>query len=814
MKRAIVLAALALCAPAIAAPATRLVPQQYATIQAAIDDCNDADVVIIAPGTYTGDGNRDIDLLTKAITVTGTDPNDPNIVAATIIDCNAAHFNQHWGLGIHDNSQGPCIIAGLTITNSYLSAYDGGGIRCGNSIVVIRNCILTHNEAHMWCPVSGCYGGHGAAIFCADSNALITGCTVANNKGESAVAFVRSTAAVAGCVLTANNARTVYSYKSTVQMRHCNLSTNHAYSGAALTANKGSSVMTDRCTMQGNHASDSGGAVAVWGATLTISNSILTANSSEGHSQGGAIVCGANSVLNLIDSELTDNHTNNNGGAVHCGEVTITGCRITGNRAGKGAGGISIYGTGTITDSFISGNTAGESGGGVYASGFHDSLAIADCVIAHNQAGQYGGGLHFGSRGEQTDATITNCTFSRNVAGQFGGGISVSGKNANLALTNSILYDNADSSPAGESQQIYEDSTIAPAITYSCIQNWAAGGVGNIDADPCFVDPGYWAHGDDLSTAVEPDDPNAVWIAGDYHLRSAGWRWDTQRKVWTWDDVTSLCIDAGNLGSGLADEPLSVPGDPNNEWGRNIRINMGAYGGTAEASIPPHNWSLLADYNNDGIVNFTDYLCLFREGLKPDDRPQGDLDNSGRVDSLDLALLADDWLARTSWFDTPRPVIPLPPLPPDPPPPPPKQRVCFPEQTPVWVNGGLVGISQVCTGQKVGRLDCLARTSGMQEIEQVQEHKGAYDCYDVVLAAGGVITVADEHYFLVDAGCERWVSVHDLKPGSILKSLTGPVRVTAVIKKPLPLTGKVYNLKIKDSDRYFVGRDGITVRDY
>jgi len=52
-------------------------------------------------------------------------------------------------------------------------------------------------------------------------------------------------------------------------------------------------------------------------------------------------------------------------------------------------------------------------------------------------------------------------------------------------------------------------------------------------------------------------------------------RWDPNSQTWIQDDVTSPCIDAGDPTSPVGDEP-----EPNGQ-----RINMGAYGGTQEASL-------------------------------------------------------------------------------------------------------------------------------------------------------------------------------------------------------------------------------------
>ena len=57
----------------------------YATIQDAIDNATASDEVVLQPGNYAGQGNRDIEFHGKAITVRSTDPDSVIIVEATCI---------------------------------------------------------------------------------------------------------------------------------------------------------------------------------------------------------------------------------------------------------------------------------------------------------------------------------------------------------------------------------------------------------------------------------------------------------------------------------------------------------------------------------------------------------------------------------------------------------------------------------------------------------------------------------------------------------------------------------------------------------
>ena len=113
-------------------------------------------------------------------------------------------------------------------------------------------------------------------------------------------------------------------------------------------------------------------------------------------------------------------------------------------------------------------------------------------------------------------------------------------------MANCIMWGNSP-------DQIYA-AVNPPPVRFTDIQGgWP--GDGNIDADPLSADPQN----------------------GDYHLKSQAGRWDSGANIWVVDDVTSPCIDAGDPSSPVALEPIPNGGI----------VNMGAYGGTIEASKSP-----------------------------------------------------------------------------------------------------------------------------------------------------------------------------------------------------------------------------------
>ena len=150
-----------------------------------------------------------------------------------------------------------------------------------------------------------------------------------------------------------------------------------------------------------------------------------------------------------------------------------------------------------------------------------------------------------------------------------------------------------------------------------------------------------------------------------------------------------------------------------------------------------------------------------------------------------------------------------------------KGRTCFPGDTIVWVDGVPIQISTVVAGQVVGKplnartIPWLGQTVCSRQIEGIDVHdefEGAWTRYDIVLETGNRITVADSHYFLLDSG--RWACVQELATGMRLATLEGPIAVKSALKSKIPCIGKVYNLKVRNGEKYLVGKDGVIVRDW
>ncbi len=161
-----------------------------------------------------------------------------------------------------------------------------------------------------------------------------------------------------------------------------------------------------------------------------------------------------------------------------------------------------------------------------------------------------------------------------------------------------------------------------PAIFDTGNVNW---GPGNIDMAPCFAAPG-----DDVS-------------AGDYHLSSQAGRWDGQTRRWVRDEVTSACIDAGAPQSDWTAEL----------WPHGRCINLGAYGGTPEASMSLSAFGSVVDLVPDGLVNAQDLRVLTGKWLAKDAPLAADVNRDGVTSLHDFAALARSWRVDVGFVATP-----------------------------------------------------------------------------------------------------------------------------------------------------------------
>lgn len=138
----------------------------FDAIQEGIDTAVNGDTVLVLDGTYTGDGNWDMDFLGKAITVASA--NGPD---GCIVEGGGSWADIHYAF-MFENGEGPdSILRGFTITN-FKHEGVAAGINISGSPTIIGN-VLTNNEG---------FDGGGAMMV--SGSPLIIDNVFTNNTSE------------------------------------------------------------------------------------------------------------------------------------------------------------------------------------------------------------------------------------------------------------------------------------------------------------------------------------------------------------------------------------------------------------------------------------------------------------------------------------------------------------------------------------------------------------------------------------------------------------------------------------------------------
>lgn len=304
------------------------VDHPFDAIQEAINASSNGDEVVIAPGLYTGTGNRDITYGGRAITVRSVEPTNPEVVAATVIDCEQEGRGFYFGSGGTDS-----ILLGLTIQNGYSHDF-GGGIYCNNHYagLTIQHCVIKK-----------CRASNGGGITISDcSFSEIRDCIFEDNIADNV-----------GGALYLRQDYGNYNIQRCVFLR--NTSYSNDYGGGAIHNGYSASTTIRDCLFQENVSAGFGGAVQ--------------------NNDGGILI---------YSSRFEGNRAlGGDGGGIYGYVKEIENCAFVGNTAVSGGGVAETYYDKFFGCTFV-GNVAQDQGGAIWSS---DEVKLIDCIIWGNADG-------------------------------------------------------------------------------------------------------------------------------------------------------------------------------------------------------------------------------------------------------------------------------------------------------------------------------------------------------------------------------------------------------------------------------------------
>lgn len=235
---------------------TRSVPAEYPDIQSAIGASVTGDSILVAPGTYSGHGNRDLDLRGKDVVLIGL--GGPSV---TTLDAGGSEIEPHRAiraLGLTTATT----VEGFTLTGGY--AGDGGAIKAEGR-GTIRSCVIAGNHAS---------SGGGIMLPLATSSLVVEDVTIESNQAfqgggvqlDQGVLLMRRSI-IRGNACSGDNSPVVrgggisLSFTGTwpqATLEDCQITGNVADHGGGIGARM-SRLDLVRCTVAGNFARVSGG---------------------------------------------------------------------------------------------------------------------------------------------------------------------------------------------------------------------------------------------------------------------------------------------------------------------------------------------------------------------------------------------------------------------------------------------------------------------------------------------------------------------------------------------------------------------------
>lgn len=350
----------------------------YDTIQEAIDDAENNNVIEVNDGTYH-ECLYFPNYPAKSLTLRSI--NGPE---STIISCHSSYStitietysstivtelkgfkithqggNKGRGLNI---SGGSVKINNCTISGNFTD-YDGGGIR-NSGILTVNDSTISNNHAY-----------HGGGILNAGTMTM-NECTVSGNSAEMGGGICCSN----NSDLTVNNSTVsnnstgifggggIYCYNTTLTINKSTISNNSGLFGGGLWLRDTLAMIHDSTISENDSEQDGGGILNDKShdadGLLTITNSIITDNQTL--NSGGGIYNTDWSFLNMHDCIISNNRAESYGGGIlNKGTMTMYGCTIDNNYAVDSGGAIAIFDeTGlTIEGNTISNNSATHGGG-------------------------------------------------------------------------------------------------------------------------------------------------------------------------------------------------------------------------------------------------------------------------------------------------------------------------------------------------------------------------------------------------------------------------------------------------------------------